>query len=246
MKPRLLYASEKPTLDQLVERIELWATWRDIQKEKGNDIAVLVHEWTEDFKKTLESPSPLMEFEELCDAGCLPIALTTLLRLFEMAPSLERAWVNVVGSPTYQKKARKTLEAAARELEVLYGDPLPNEKQLQTQFSAVGRIPVSKLIAELRLHVRILKVAETVKKETKLKTLDQLARYLITSYVARMTGSFHDRPVAALIGSATGSPEYTEVAQRMWRDRNYSRLESHFSWMAKFAVAMSVAISQSA
>ena len=151
----------------------------------------------------------------------------------------ERGWIAYLS-----KKVRKTLEAAARELEVLYGDPLPNEKQLQTQFSAVGRIPVSKLIAELRLHVRILKVAETVKKETKLKTLDQLARYLITSYVARMTGSFHDRPVAALIGSATGSPEYTEVAQRMWRDRNYSRLESHFSWMAKFAVAMSVAISQ--
>jgi hypothetical protein len=143
-----------------------------------------------------------MEFEELCNAGCLPIALATLLGLFEVAPSLERAWVSVVGSPTYQKRARKTLEAAARELEVLYGDFLSEEKQFQTKLAAVGPIPVTKLISELRLHVRILKIAETVKRETKLKTLDQLARYLITSYVARMTGSFHDRPVAALIGNA--------------------------------------------
>jgi hypothetical protein len=59
-----------------------------------------------------------------------------------------------------------------------------------------------------------------------------------------MTGRFHDRNVSGLIAEVTGSTDYIEVAQRMWRGRNYKRIDKHFSWMTRFLVAMSVVIAQ--
>jgi hypothetical protein len=55
-----------------------------------------------------------------------------------------------------------------------------------------------------------------------------------------MTGHFHDRSVSGLIGAIVGPQEYNDVAQRMWRSRNYCRFEKHFSWMTNILVAMSV------
>ena len=59
-----------------------------------------------------------------------------------------------------------------------------------------------------------------------------------------MTGRFHDRSVSGLIGEIVGSPDYNEVAHRMWRARNYERIEKHFSWIPRFLVAMSVVIAR--
>jgi hypothetical protein len=72
----------------------------------------------------------------------------------------------------------------------------------------------------------------------------ELSKYLLSSYVQVMTGRFHDRSVSGLVGEASVSPEYNEVSHRMWRTRNYERIDKHFSWMTRFLVAMSVVIAQ--
>ena len=59
-----------------------------------------------------------------------------------------------------------------------------------------------------------------------------------------MTGRFHDRCVSGLVSEASGSLEYIEVAHRMWRTRNYERVDKHFSWMTRFLVTMSVVIAE--
>jgi len=57
-----------------------------------------------------------------------------------------------------------------------------------------------------------------------------------------MTGRFHDRSVSGLVGEVLGPSDYNEVAQRMWRSRNYERIDKHYSWITRFLVAMSVVI----
>ena len=58
------------------------------------------------------------------------------------------------------------------------------------------------------------------------------------------TGRPHDRNVATLLAEALGLEAYDEVAQRMWRDRNYERLTKYHSKVADFVFAMGVGISR--
>ena len=56
------------------------------------------------------------------------------------------------------------------------------------------------------------------------------------------TGRFHDGNVSGLLAEVFGPVDSNEVAQRMWRSRNYARLEKQFSKLTDFAVATSVVI----
>jgi|SRR5580700_2122486 hypothetical protein len=74
--------------------------------------------------------------------------------------------------------------------------------------------------------------------------LQELSKYLLTSYIRKMTGRFHDRSASVLIQELVGPTNYDEVAQRMWRARNYKRIDKHCSWMTRFLVATSVVVAQ--
>ena len=107
----------------------------------------------------------------------------------------------------------------------------------------MGRIPFSRVASELRFYVRFLNLAQSLRKDTESHSLEEVSKYLLASYVKRMTGRLHDRNVSGLIGEMAGPSDYNEVAQRMWRLRNYRRLEKHHSKLGDFLVAMSVVIS---
>lgn len=54
-------------------------------------------------------------------------------------------------------------------------------------------------------------------------------------------GSFlHDVEVSALIGSALGREGYDETAHRMWRSRNYERLEKGNSSLVQILLGIGV------
>ena len=89
-------------------------------------------------------------------------------------------------------------------------------------------------------------MAKLIALDTEAHSLAEVSKYVLSSYVERMTGRPHDRNVAVLIGAITDSPEYDEVAYRMWRHRNYDRLEKHFSRLTEFAVVMSSVIARPA
>jgi hypothetical protein len=58
-----------------------------------------------------------------------------------------------------------------------------------------------------------------------------LAKYLFSAYVYRATSRFHDKEVSDLIGAALGIT-YDETAHRMWRNRNYKRIDKTLSNIA--------------
>jgi hypothetical protein len=110
----------------------------------------------------------------------------------------------------------------------------------------MGRIPLSRVVSELRFYIRFINLAESVRKDTGSHSLAEVSKYLLSSYVRRMTGSFHDRNASGLVAEVAGSVEYNEVAHRMWRSRNHWRLDKHYSWMTNILVAASVVIAQPA
>lgn len=142
-----------------------------------------------------------------------------------------------------REKKRHTLESAARTLELIFGDGSATGDQVEVEmFTGPRRVPISRVVSELRTHARFIGFAESLSKDTETRSPVEFCKYLLASYVKRMTGEFHDRCVSGLVGEAVGTPDYVETAHSMWRFRNYDRLDGYHSGIVKFLVAMSVVV----
>jgi hypothetical protein len=236
-----------PKIEDLGAELSFWNTYRELQRAKGFDPGQVLKEWAAEQEQSLTSPGPREEFAELCKDGCLPQGLALLVGLLRYSPLLETYWVEMVGNRDKRDKTARTLEKAAQTLEALFGDIVASEKSSKNELlSKIGRLPISSVISELRFHVRFINFARSLSADTGTRSPAELSKYLLISYVKRMTGRFHDKSTSCLIGGICGSQDYNEVAQRMWRLRNYRRLEKHFCWMTNILVAMSVVIAHAA
>lgn len=239
--------TEKPRIEELREELTLWNTHREVYRSKGIDIARLYSEMAVHIEQGLSSPGAREEFAELCKAGCLPQGLAALVLLLRYSPFLEKFWTEMVGQPSNRDKATRALENAAQTLETLYAGVIALGSDVENeQFSKIGRVPVSRIVSELRIHIRFINFAKRLSADTEVHSPAELSKYLLAGYVRRMTGRFHDRSVSGLVGEIVGPSDYNEVAQRMWRARNYERMERHYSRMVEFLVAMSVVIAHTA
>ena len=236
----------KPKIEDLAAEVALWNAYRQIRQAHGLDVVRLFARWPDEVKQGLPSPGARDDFADLCNAGCFPQALAVLVLLLRNAPTLEEFWSATVGRPDDRVKAMDSLENAAQTLEALHAeDPNLGTAAEDEQFGQIGRIAISRLVAELRFHVELINLAQLIKKDTEARTPTEVARYLLTGYVRGMTGRFHDQSVSGLVGEISKEAEdYNEVAQRMWRARNYKRLDAHYFGIVKFLMSMSVVIEQ--
>jgi hypothetical protein len=234
-----------PKIEDLPEEVALWKSYREICRSKQIDILKHYMELAEEEKRRLTSPGAREDFVELCKAGCFQPILAGIVMLLRYAPRLEEFWIEMVGRPDNREKTTRSLESAAQTLENLFGGVIASEIEGKSvELERIGRLPISGVVNELRFHTRLINFAGSISGETETRSPAELAKYLASSYVLSMTGRFHDRCVSGLVSEASGSLEYIEVAHRMWRTRNYERIDKHFSWMTRFLVAMSVVIAQ--
>jgi hypothetical protein len=237
---------DKPKIEELADEAALWDSYREARQNVGIDITQFYADLAAEQKRRLTSPGAREDFDELCENGCLQLALAAIVALLHHSPHLERFWTEIVGRPDNREKATRALENAIQTLENLFGYFIALEnKGKSNEFSKIGRLPISQIVSELRIYIKVINFANSISADTETRSPVDLSKYLLTSYVRRMTGRFHDRNVSGLIAEITGPIEYNEVAQRMWRARNYKRLDKHFSWMTRFLVAMSVVIAHS-
>lgn len=237
--------SEKPKIEELPDEVALWKGYREARRAKGLDIAKLYTDLAEEQKQRLASPGAREDFTELCEAGCLQLVLAGIVTLLRYSPLLEGFWAEMVGHPENREKATRALENTAQTLEKLFNSVIASENEgKNVEFAKIGRLPVSHVVSELRFYIKWFNFASSISADTETRSPSELSKYLLSSYVRVMTGRFHDRSVSGLVGEASVSPEYNEVAHRMWRTRNYERIDKHFSWMTRFLVAASIVIAQ--
>lgn len=238
-------STQKPKIEELQEEVAFWKSYREVCRSRQIDTIKLYMDLAEEEKQRLTSPGAREDFIELCEAGCFQPILAGIVMLLRYAPLLEAFWTEMVGRPDNRKKTSRTLENAAQTLESLFSVVIDSEKEGKSaELERIGRLPVSRLVNELRLYTRLTKLASSISAETETRSPAELAKYLASSYVRSMTGRVHDRSVSGLVSEVSSLPEYNEVAHRMWRTRNYERINKHFSWMTRFLVAMSVVIAQ--
>jgi hypothetical protein len=106
---------------------------------------------------------------------------------------LEYFWTEVVGHPGNRQKITKTLEKAAVALETLFGKFIETEDEHQrAEFTRLGRIPISAVVSDLRFHMKFITFVERFSAYAELASLAEICKYVLTSYVERSTGRFHD------------------------------------------------------
>jgi hypothetical protein len=225
----------------------LWSSYWQTWQSRGIEIDKLLAEWADRETQQLASPGAREEFHELCDHGCNRKVLAAIIALNRYSPRLETVWAMVVAPPEGRQKATRALENAAATLEAIFGSVIAAEdEKSKTAFANLGRISPSRMISELRLYIRLIQLAELLAVDTEAHSLDEVCKYVLSSYVERSTGRPHDRNVSGLIAEIATSSAYNEVAHRMWRNRHYERLDKHFSKLIEFLVAMSVVIARPA
>lgn len=242
----LLVNTDKPKIEELQVELAFWNKLREVYRNRNLNLDELLARLVVDQRESLTSPGGREQFAELCGAGCLPQGLALLVALLRHSQFLETFWAEMVGRSEGREQASRTLENAAQTLEHLFADLMISENKGDTDLSKIGRLPVSQVIDELRFYVRLINFAKTLKVDTQTHSVEELSKYLLASHVKGMTGRFRDRSVSVLIEELVGSTNYGEVAHRMWRRRNYSRLGKHYSWMTRMLVAMSVVVAHTA
>jgi len=220
------------------EEQALWNAYRESRQSRGIDFDQHFAKWAEREAQKLNSPGAQEDFAELCKDGCNPQVLAAIITLIRYCPRFESIWA-MVGPPENRQKVAGILENAAATLEnVFRGFMTVEDENDRAEFAKIGRVSPSRMVSELRLYGRFINMAKLLAVDTEAHSLEEVSRYILSSYVDRATGRPHDKNVSGLIAEITYSPHYNEVAYRMWRNRNYERLEKHFSWIIDLLVAM--------
>lgn len=224
----------------------LWNEYRQTIHPMGKDLHEAFAGWTaREAQKLTPPPGAQKDFDELCRQGCVPQILAAVLAFIRVSPLLERVWTEIVGHPRKRQKLTRGLKRAVAVTEDVFGKLIAEEDESQKQkLARMGRIPLSRLVSELKVYIAFANLAEQLSAQMETRSLRELAVYLLCGYVKRSTAQFRDRNVSALLADVGDSFPSNEVAQRMWRNRNYKRLEKHHSKLAKFSFALGLVITR--
>ena len=146
----------------------------------------------------LGSPSSSGEFDALCADGCRRGILALLVSLLRHPEHLEGLWTSLVGSVEERRHVCGSLEKAAAALETIFANA-GTDPETTAKFDAIGRIPPARLASELRLYSRILQLGSLLGEEMGVRSLEHFARFLLTIYVERATGTDHHANIAGII-----------------------------------------------
>ena len=221
---------------------KIWEYHRRILRARGVDPV----QWAAKQVNRLTSPDARTSFDELRLHHCTPLVIAAILALLRYPHFLEGIWTQIVGNDKKRKKVSQSLMKTALLMEDSFRDLIfLEDDEARGAYRDFGRIPLSVLISELKFYSEYVELAKRLSVDVETRSIRDFLKYLLAAYVKRATGTFHDRQVSALLADVTGHDDYNEVAQRMWRSRNYNRMERHFSKFADLLLAMGIVITRS-
>ncbi len=237
----------------------LWDLYCSIFARKGLNIAWQSAKWAEQKRSSLDKYATDRSFDKLCKDGCAALPLAIAMSVFEPLRSFEKKWQTITGTRRQREQRIRAMKKSADVLEDLLGSLAdviiadsrasmdadsvdvirselisPNDNVLNSAAQLDVPDP-STTIRALRMYASILQMCESPQKSTNVSASDLLAKYLLSAYVHRATGRFHDKEVSALIGAALDFT-YDETTHRVWRKRNYKRIDRNLSKLADIFV----------
>src|SRR5712692_5454693 len=164
---RAMSHTDRPKLDKLEAVQGFWDAHRRVLRARRVNLDKVAAEWAAKQARMLASPGAQTDFAELCTHGCVPQVLAGILALFRFAPRVKKLWAEMVGRPDKRQKATRTLEQAAAMLEdVLREFIAAEDESVRTALVSMERLPVSRLVSELRFYGQVLNWAEGLAADT--------------------------------------------------------------------------------
>lgn len=215
-------------------RRQLWKATREFILHRGYDLKLVIPTWVDGQRELLRSMEGQEGFAELSELGCKPHMLLAILALLRHAPRLESTWKLAVEPPLIRERMAKRMDAAASAVEKMFLISPDDEPKDWKHVEKLGHIPPYRIVSELRFYSQMMRFIGTFTKDIGAHSLTEVSKYLLADYVYRTTGRFRDRACSALVADVVRAPKYDEVIHRMWRNRNYRRLNRSLSGMSKF------------
>lgn len=224
---------------------------------KGIDLQCFMKEAVQGGMKSLTGFGAKQAFNTLSKANCSESSLAFLLYLIRSGPRWSNMYRLLAGSQRRRSQIGALLARAAATLEQIdqtFEKTVSREKNELLSPSRkmhVGETHRLELVVSpatcarsLRAYVRVLNVFESASREAKIHSPEAFGKYLLSAYVRATTGDYHDVEVSALISGALRE-QYSEVAHRMWRQRNWKNLEK-VSFPVEFQVFLGLLLATQA
>lgn len=191
-------------------------------------------DWAERRVLTLSSPGARDDCYELCQRGCRPNGLAILIGLLRAVRVIESLWTD---PSEIRMTQSQTLEEAASIVKNSF--PLLNDIERTESGSGPGNRAIEpRLTTELRFRSRLLVLPETLAEETGAGSLEETMKYLMIGYVKNATARWRDRNVSGILAELIGPAGYSADVHRVWRNRNFLRLDSNFSDLLELLCAI--------
>lgn len=228
--------------DQFEDEGAAWDVFAEIWAARGVNLNKVARDWAKKEMSKLQSPGAQTDFRELCDEGCSPIILACIQALMRFSPELPVFWSHIAGPAHQRRKVARVLERTAKTFEDSFQDAITGDMKVPHRLTSQGIVPPKTVVASLRFYSKLLNLEETLTSTGETRSGEEVAKYLLVGYVEKATGRYRDRNTATIIGEILGPVGYDDVAQRMWRHRNFVRLDGNFSGLISFLFAMGVVI----
>jgi hypothetical protein len=208
---------------------ETYSALREVLHEQGVNIAAITNEWALHIKKALAPDGADTDFETLCDHGCNPLGLAASVfaaEFYPMAILKLRAGFGMsrqrAGHSRNLRQAADILKKTVTAERIVGGLWL----KLMRRHESLPE-PPSAMIRDLENYAKMFEFVELFSRGAGIKSNHDLPRFIVTGYVHLATGRWHDKEVSALLQGG-GTEIYDETAHRVWRNRNFSRLNRHY------------------
>ena len=208
---------------------DTYSALQEVLHEKGSDFAAVAHEWALGIKKALAPDGSDSDFEMLCSQGCHPVSLAASVFAAEFYPIAVLGFRAALGiSKQRVGYSRKLRQAADILKETVFSETLGEGlwMKLRSRHESLPE-PPSTMIRNLEFYAKLFDFAELISRNAGIKSSHDLPRFIITGYVHLATGRWHDKEVSALL-QGDGPEIYDETAHRVWRNRNFVRLNRHY------------------
>jgi hypothetical protein len=225
---------------------ETFSALREVSQEQGADIATIANEWALHIKETLAPDGADTDFDALCDQGCHPLSLAVSVFAAEFYPIAVLAVRSALGISRqragYSNKLRQAAEILGK---TVFSETLSEGlwMKLKVRHESLPE-PPSAMIRDLEFYAKLFEFAELVSRNAGIKSNHDLPRFIVTGYVHLATGRWHDKEVSALL-QGDGAEVYDETAHRVWRSRNFSRLNRHYCVLPELLLAIGNVVAKS-
>jgi hypothetical protein len=238
-----------------------WSTYYSVFAKRGLNLTSRLGDWSGAKRESLDPYSSRKSFDDLCGHGCKELPLAVAMAIAQPLRSFERKWKQTTGTARQRQQRIRVIEKAAATLEGLLGSLADSfvedwrgfiaaesrEEIRQEMIRPIDDWPTwapmsdpAVVIRDLRTYASFLQLFELTRNDTAVASAEMVAKYLFSAYVFRATGQFHDAGVSVLIGAVLGVP-YDETAHRMWRNRNYKRIDKKLSGIADMLTDLATA-----